>query len=397
MKLTSNKIGAQQIIGLNSAIPKQHIFEQFDFLRAIFAIAIIAYKTNIFYIPEILIPNSFTYALSAYILSGMVGALAVPVFLQISLFLFYLKSGNTGFRYFIQRRLPRLIGLYAFWVGSITLYEILLGEGWKPLREGTSSLKMFAYFIVSGNSTPYFFFFSLIFVTVLAEILVLLFERLKNTSAKSNLSYCLLFASCILVFTFSTIDPIIKHTGIQSSLLDFINNLTRWDYTPFNFLPYVFTTAITVQQYNEGKLTKFTKSLKLKLYCLLFLTIMFVTLEWTWTDKQLLIQVDQGPLDHYMRLSLVFGSWLLLYLALLSKQAVPEIVKFISKCSLGIYGFHVFFTFRKLLNFDSIIFLNNLFKAVPVLEVLAIFLTTLIGSIALTLLCKKSKLLNNFV
>jgi hypothetical protein len=202
-----------QEIGANSFIKKEQKFEQFDFLRAIFSIAIIAYKTNIFYIPEILIPNSFTYALSAYVLSGMLGALAVPVFLQISLFLFYLKSGNTGFRYFLQRRLPRLIGLYAFWVGSITLYEILLGEGWKSLREETSSLKMFAYFIVSGNSTPYFFFFSLIFVTVLAEIIVLLFERLKNTSAKSNLSYYLLFVSCILVFTFSTIDPIIKHSN----------------------------------------------------------------------------------------------------------------------------------------------------------------------------------------
>jgi surface polysaccharide O-acyltransferase-like enzyme len=124
---------------------------------------------------------------------------------------------------------------------------------------------------------------------------------------------------------------------------------------------------------------------------------MFVTLEWTWTDKQLLIQVGRGPLDHYMRLSLIFGSWLLLYLTLLSKQAVPAIVKFISKCSLGIYGFHVFFTFRKPLNLDSIIFLSNLFKAVPFLEVLAIFLMTLIGSIALTLLCKRSKFLSNFI
>jgi hypothetical protein len=330
----------------------------------------------------------------------MVGALAVPVFLQISLFLFYLKSANTGFRYFIQRRLPRLIGLYVFWVGSITLYEIFFGGGWETLREATSSLKMFAYFIVSGNSTPYFFFFSLVFVTILAEILILLFQRLRSSSAKIQkilISYFLLFASSILVFTFSTIDPIIKYTGVQSSLLNFVNNLTRWDYTPFNFLPYVFTTAITTQEYNEGKLTKFTNSLKLKLYCLLTLAIVFFTLEWTLTEKQWLIQVDRAPLDHYMRLSLVFGSWLLLYLALLSKQAVPEFVKFISKCSLGIYGFHVFFTFRKPLNFDGFLLLSNVFKAVPVLETLTVFLITLIGSIALTLLCKRIRLLNSFV
>jgi len=42
-------------------------FEGFDFLRAIFAIAIVAYKTKIFNIPEILIANNWTYALSQYI------------------------------------------------------------------------------------------------------------------------------------------------------------------------------------------------------------------------------------------------------------------------------------------------------------------------------------------
>ena len=71
-------------------------FEGFDFLRAIFAIAIVAYKTKIFNIPEIIVENSWTYALSQYILSGMFGALAVPVFFQISLFLFYYKSTNSG-------------------------------------------------------------------------------------------------------------------------------------------------------------------------------------------------------------------------------------------------------------------------------------------------------------
>jgi peptidoglycan/LPS O-acetylase OafA/YrhL len=85
-------------IGFNDATNNTQRFEGFDFLRAIFAIAVVAYKTRILHVPEILISNSWTYGLSAYILSGMVGALAVPVFFQISLFLFYYKSLNGNIK-----------------------------------------------------------------------------------------------------------------------------------------------------------------------------------------------------------------------------------------------------------------------------------------------------------
>ena len=174
-----------------------------------------------------------------------------------------------------------------------------------------------------------------------------------------------------------------------------MNNIARWDYTPLNFLPYVFTTAITVQEYNEGRLEEVTKSLKRKLYSLLILTLGFFTLEWTLTSNGLLIQADQAPLDHYLRLSLVFGSWLLLYLALLAKRKASTIVKFLSGCSLGIYGFHVFLI-KKPLPFRNIPFLDNLFQTAPVLEVFTAFFVTLVGSIALTLLLKRIRILRRF-
>jgi hypothetical protein len=397
MQNSFNSKKSTQKIAFEYLAKRGQKFEGFDFLRTICVIAIVAYKTRIFYIPEILIPSSFTYALSAYVLSGMIGALAVPVFLQMSLFLFYLKSEKTGLRYFIQKRLPRVISLYIFWVGSITVFEILSGGGFESIRGTTLSLKSFVQFIVSGNSTPYFFFFSLIFVTVLAEVLVLVFGRLENPPTKTTVSYYLLFLSSILIFGFSIIDPIINYTGIQIPLLNLLNNLTHWDYNPVNFLPYVFTAAITAQEYNEGQLERITKSLKQKLYFLLFLTAAFFTLEWTLTSKRLLIQVDQAPLDHYMRLSLVFGSWLLLYLALLSKRKIPAIIRFISGCSLGIYGFHVFFIFRRPLIFDNIIFMDNIYQAAPVLGIVAAFTVTLVGSIALTLLARQINFLRKFV
>ena len=400
MELSANSGDSYQNSEQQQIVQKQQKFAAFDFLRAIFSLAIVGYKTKIYNIPKILAPSSFTNQLSDYILSGIVGALAVPCFLQISLFLFYCKSEKTGFSYFMQKRLPRLISLYLFWVISVTIFDILFAGGVEQIIKATSSLKTFLEFIVSGNSTPYFFFFSLILLTVLAEILILLFSKIEKFSTKINISYCLLFITSLFVFIFSTIEPIINYTGIQSSFLNYLNNISGWDYTPVNFLPYVFTAAITVQEYKEGKLEKLTKPLKRKLYSLLVLTLIFFALEWILTSNGLLIQVDQAPLDHYLRLSLIFGSWLLLYFGVLSKPKVPQIVKFISECSLGIYGFHVFFTFRRsyrVLSLTSIPFLGNLLQAVPVLEIITDFFVVLFGSIALTLLLKRSKILRQFV
>lgn len=400
MELSANSGDSYQKSEQEQLAKKEQKFEAFDFLRAIFSLSVVGYKTKIYNIPKILVPSGFTNGISDYILSGIVGALAVPCFLQISLFLFYYKSEKTGFRYFMQKRLPRLIYLYLFWVVSVTIFDILFAGGLEQIIRATSSLKTFLELIVSGNSTPYFFFFSLIFLTVIAEILILLFSKLEKKSTKISISYCLLFTTCLLVFICSTIEPVINYTGIQSSFLNYLNNIAGWDYTPVNFLPYVFTAAITVQEYKEGKLEKLTKPLKRKLYSLLVLTLMFFALEWTLTSNGLLIQVDQAPLDHYLRLSLVFGSWLLLYFGVLSKPKVPRIVKFLSECSLGIYGFHVFFTFRRserVLSLSSIPFLGNLFQAVPVLEIITDFLVVLFGSIALTLLFKRSKILKQFV
>ncbi|XHX79375.1 MAG: acyltransferase family protein [Stenomitos frigidus ULC029] len=376
---------------------KKQAFEGFDFLRAFFSLAIVAYKTKVFYIPETLVVGSLSYALSAYILSGMLGALAVPVFLQVSLFLFYGKSQEVGLRYFIQKRLPRLLLLYLFWVGSITAFDIVFVDGLEGLKRTTSSPKFFLEFIVSGNSTPYFFFFSLIFVTIVAECLILLFRKIGKSSVKQRISYSLLFVSLLFLVACSTIGSIITYTGIQPPVFKILSSIASWDYTPLNFLPYVFTAAIVSQEYNQGKLDRLTSQLKLKLVGLLFLTLLFFALEWIFTSNKLLIQVDQAPLDHYLRVSLVFGSWLLLYLALMTKWSVPKVVKFISRCSLGLYGFHVFFTFKRPLNFDSLPLLGGFFQVFPVLETITVFLTVLAGSIALTLIFKKVKYLRDFV
>jgi Acyltransferase family len=371
-------------------------FEGFDFLRAIFSISIIAYKTKLFYLPTLLVSNRFTHFLSDYLLSGIVGAIAVPVFLQISLFIFDIKSSKVGSRYFLKNRLPRLISLYLFWVSLITAYDIIFIDKNLVAEENFSSLKKMILFVVSGHSTPYFFFFSLIVVTICSEILMFSFKKI-NQAQKFRLSYFLLIVSCAWVFACSTLDPIISYLGLKSSALDLINNLLKWDYNPLNFLPYVFAAAITSQEYSSGKIKTFNKFINQKLICLFGLAVIFFVLEWILTSNNLLIQVDQAPLDHYMRLSLLFGSWFLLYLSLLFKRKAPDIIKAISSLSLGIYGFHVFFIFKKPLSFDQFTALNNIFKIFPALQILTAFGITFLGSIALALFFGKIKITKKWV
>lgn len=358
-------------------------FEGFDFLRAIFSVAIVALKTNLFLLLELLVSGALAYSLMA-----KVAYLAVPVFLQISLFLFYLKSAERGFSYFFYRRLPRLISLYLFWVGLKILFDILIGDELDSIRKMASSPRILIEFIVSGSQSPFFFFFSLTFLSTAAAILAFLFTKLQISQPKKLfVNHVLLFTSCFFVFGLSVTELFVNQLGV-GSLSGFarsVSNIAFWDYNPFSFLPYLFTTAITVQELNEGRLESWSSSLKLKAFSLLLLAVFFTVLEWHLFEKLL----------HYSRLSLVFGSWFLLYLALLSPLKAPSSIKFLSSCSLGIYAFHVFLTHYPAVN--KIGFLKDMFHAVPGLEIAIDFITVLVGSIALTVIFRRIRVFQNYV
>lgn len=372
----------QGIVGDRSGEKPSNTFEGFDFLRAIFSLAIVALKTNLFLLAEILVSSTIAYALMSKI-----GYLAVPVFLQISLFLLYVKSEKSGFSYFLQKRLPKLISLYLFWLTSKVLFDIFVKGKFEDIKASLSSARKVIEFIVSGDQSPFFFFFSLIFLSTLAATISTLFKKFEKPSTKVGISYGLLFISCILVFSFPVADLIVSQSPSNSApaFLRVISSIANWDYNPISFLPYLFTALIATQEFYNGNLKRVTLSLKLKLCGLLALFVMFSVLEWNLLENLL----------HYSRLSLIFGSWLLLDLAILSTRKVPGIVKFISTCSLGIYGFHVFFTSFPGLEHISLI--GDFLQRVPGLEIMVGFLVTLIGSIALTLAFKRIRFLKKFV
>ncbi|MFB2894442.1 acyltransferase family protein [Aerosakkonemataceae cyanobacterium BLCC-F50] len=358
--------------------------EGFDFLRAIFSIAIVALKSNLFVVVEILFSGAFAYALMA-----KVAYLAVPIFFQISLFLLYFKSEKTSNLYLLKKRLPKLILLYGFWVGAKVLYDVFIKGNFSLINDVTSSPRRLVEFIVTGGQSPFFFLFGLIFLSSLAGIIIASFRKIRSNSVKLFISYGLLFVSCLLIFSLSVTQIVVGNLGgnAEAGIVRSISNFAFWDYNPLCFLPYLFTALIVTQEFNEGKLKNWSSSLKLKLCVLLASFIFFLILELHLFEKLL----------HYSRLSLVFGSWLLLYLALLSPLKAPPAIKFLSSCSLGIYGFHVFFTDIVLSTIENNKFIKNIFQTVSGLEIAIGFVVVLACSIALTLLFKRIKGLRDFV
>ncbi|WP_421654657.1 acyltransferase [Leptothermofonsia sp. ETS-13] len=340
-------------------------FAGFDFLRAIFAAMVVMLHANLF----VVLTGKLGLKPVADVLNANIGYLAVPVFFQIALFLFFLRSEQEGRTYFVKKRLPRLVALYLFWSIAKLIFDFVLAGKVPKVEYGLSSTGNFVSFIISGGYSPFYFFFSLIFLTAVAEILTPIFNQLKEKLLKRILYY-LLLVSCILVISFPIIDSVISQ---DREVLTQIQN-------PLSFLPYVFTAAIAVQDFKGGKLRKPRGILKLKLWILLILFLTFTVLEWYFFER----------FPQYSRLSLIFGSWLLLYLALLSNQKPPRIITFLAGCSLGIYGLHTFFT-------DHTYFLESLSEFIPGAGPLARFLVALLGSFVLTLAFKRIRILRGFV
>lgn len=363
-------------------------FEGFDFLRTVFAIAIVALHCYLFF------PGSSKIGVISIgdILRANVAYLAVPVFFQISLFLFYIKSEKVGPLYLIQKRLPKLASLYLFWVSSLLVFNILLNGKLESLQSSISSIKSLIEFVVGGGNSPLYFFFSLAFITVIAEGVVLGLGKIRKDILKHSILYILLGASCVLLIVFSllrTPDALFENVP---SFVRSLSSFSQWAYNPLNFLPYVFTTAIVVQEYKLGLLRRENSKLRLKLLIFIVLFLIFATLEWVFS----LEPASSQHLLHYSRLSLVFGSWILLYLAILSERAVPKIVRFISSCSLGIYTLHLFFSYGLFEN-PALTAFNPVLQSSLNLIVLFQFGVALLGSISLTMIFRRVKFLRGFV
>lgn len=310
-----------------------HKLAGLDFLRAIFSIAIVANHTGLFALATIYGSSNITnllYANFSYI--------AVPVFFQISLFLFYLKSKRGSLWPLFKHRIARLVYLYLAWVVAFVAIKIVFIEKSTGIAKLASlNARGWIEFTISGGNSPFYFFFSLIFLTSLSALLIGVSQKIDNASLVTRLNYGLMGICCSSLFASSIVT--LGTSDIDSGdrverLVDIATNIMEWNYNPLNFLPYIFTAAIVATEFDRGDLSTMTPALKLKLWSLFGLFLTFTLVEWTLFDR----------LMNYSRLSLIFGSWLLLDLALLSTRKVPTPVRFIAEHSLGLYALHLFFT-----------------------------------------------------
>jgi surface polysaccharide O-acyltransferase-like enzyme len=321
----------------------------FDYLRAFFSILVVVWhdrglsflaKTE----PVLTdIVNCFYYNLCL---------LAVPVFFQISLFLFYKKQLNEK-KYFIKNRLPNLLLLYGIWTFISVVINSLIRHG-TYLRE-IANPKIFLSVVIMGSNSELFFLFSLIFVTFLAFLNTILFFNGKTSLFIQSI--LLLLSLVAIVFQDTT--TLLTHKSIFSEY---------WN--PICFIPYVFSSSILVLLHQEGSKSIFHSWLgKNKLFFISLLFMFFILsscLEWQLLS---LPKFFNGYLlPPYARVSLVFGALMTTYCAILVSKKSGNLIQQVSQESLGIYLIHsylllLFLNLEKLQTPVNIV-LNPIFKVI---------------------------------
>jgi surface polysaccharide O-acyltransferase-like enzyme len=282
-------------------------YHGFDYLRAIMAIAVVAWHSMLLG-PSIFggpVAQSHSVVISAvfYLYFCLLG---VPVFFLVSFFLSSVKLKDTGT---FLGRIKWLAYLYVFWLG---LWTLQLG--------GVSALslnvKWIAYYIVSGGGSPLWYLFSLVVLTIVCFVAM----RLPRAIVWLGLAGSLLILLAM---------PAWYHTHHSYGVL-----VAPWN--PFNFLPYVFI-GVLIAYYVTHHDEPCTNRLK----ALVFLVfVLFVGLA-VW-EMSSVSNKDADLFPFYTRLSLVAEATFLCLACFFIRRRPPRYVRFLSDYSLGIYCTHFF-------------------------------------------------------
>jgi surface polysaccharide O-acyltransferase-like enzyme len=298
----------------------------FDYLRAFSAILVVIWHAN---------GVSFLGVINPY-LQNLVNIfyyniclLAVPVFFSISLYLFY-KKQLISKTFFPRTRLMNLIRLYGIWILIGIAFNSLLSRGNYLL--GLLYVKRLLTTIVAGSRPELYFLFSLIFISYLCFLNSKYFLVRKHSF---RIQLILLLTS-LLVLVFVSLYTLETHAVVFSAY---------WN--PVCFIPYIFSAsilAIIIDENTESELTKYLCNKRFLFLFILFSSFILLSwLEW---------QIFNAPtifggylLPPYARPSLVIGSFLLCYCAILYQGKSSNLVDELSQESLGIYLLHGYVLF----------------------------------------------------
>ncbi|MBD2578280.1 acyltransferase [Oscillatoria sp. FACHB-1406] len=356
----------------------------FEYLRAICCLLVVIRHTDALRIFEF--NNIFLGQIIDFFYQN-ISLLAVPIFFQISLYLFYEKQREKP-NYFYQKRFYKLLSIYAFWVPIAVLGKIYLGEI-ESSRMLTEPLYLM-WVIMTGGDTLFYFLFSLIFLSFLADLKM----RVKSYWQPSEriwigVEYSLFFLTCLLLIVQSTIGVTLKSYPWVAH-----NN-------PLNFLPYIFSAYLIWQ---KNKDTKNDQNYRwqnetLAIAVILGVIIFSIVLEgrfFNLSDAPQVFLYDRLP--QYARVSCVLSSSLITYLFIRYNPKPNAFVVLLSFCSLGIYCIHKF-----LPNFIGIAlhqivvkFDYDLSSDIAMMSFLR-FWSLFLGSLILTLALKRVKFFKQLV
>lgn len=292
-------------------------FSSFDYLRIFFAFSIVAWHTKLLGATG-LVANQFNFNLKDFTY-GSIFLLAVPLFVQISLFLYIFNRTNKENYFF--KRIFNLGFLYLFWMSLLIL--IFYKE------KGLANI-LNPEFWFSGGATPLYFLLILLILTLVTE-LILYLEKILSQKTFYIMNLFFLIVSVIAI-----IGKIYFFGSLDTNLTQFL--MPHW--SVLNFLPYVFSAIIFTKLYKDGILKKWF-SLKWIIGLLLIITtIMF--LEYRYLPGEIYLRQDGMIIPTYSRLSLILSTWLVFYLAIYKVYRTVNWIKVIAGLTLGVYILHIF-------------------------------------------------------
>ncbi|MBI5249821.1 MAG: acyltransferase [Desulfomonile tiedjei] len=302
---------------IERAAPSQETrFPGLDYLRAVAALLVVMWHTQVFGPFAVFTPDRVSSIIPTVtdILYYDVCLLAVPVFFQISLFLYILNRKNK--KGYFRRRIVRLFLLYFFW-GSFSLlfvYPVLFHT---DPRTFFSDFTNAAETIMTGGRSLYYYFFSLLCCVAVLEYWLYILQKINSEKASAFLKTGVLVIS---LFSMLLFPHILAHLGFQTHY-----------WIPLNFFPYIFTAVLLADRLdNLGKIILWAG----------LLYMVFSLFDWLCLPYYIWSNHCWHALPPYTRISVVFGALFVVSCGLKIRGSAPFIVRKLSEYSLGIYCLH---------------------------------------------------------
>ncbi len=296
---------------------KQRYFPGFDYLRAALCIFVVAWHNFVFgaptYVTDATI-NRLSPTIQDILYFNLL-LLAVPTFFQLSLFLFLRTRRERGGGHFTDR-MSRFSSLLIFWSLMVILYRYMLG--WN-ITDYFRDLTQTVLTIITGGRSIFYYFFSLLFLTALAEALFFFLEH--QPRYRNSIVWAAVVFSVII---FVAAPHVFARLGVW---FDYWN--------PLNFIPYAFSAFLLVDF--SARKNRNTITAGLFLLCLVFSLG-----EWLFIKYYIWNNYWGYIMPPYARVSVVLGAMFLVLFFTQISLPPAKIIRLLSAYSLGIYCFHKF-------------------------------------------------------